>query len=355
MFLDKIVTGSGSSGSDIKALKGGLPVVIYGDGWYAPYVREFLGRAGVEVAGCFVDSGFTSSAGTVSFDEIKKRFGKFNVVIGFADFRLARKKLAQKDSGQVAGVYFFDVMGALLDYNMDHAYVERHKEKFNLVHDMLCDELSKQTYAAFLRSKLSGDAEGLYGVWRKDQYFPEGVIGLTEREVFVDGGAYTGDTMLTFMRKTNGKYGKYYAFEPEPENAANLSAKAGKRGLRDVSVVRKGLWSKAAVLPFAAAQGTTGSAISATGSASIEVDAIDDLAADATFIKLDVEGAELEALKGAASTIRRNKPKLAVCLYHKPGDLTEIPLFIKSLAPDYRFFLRQHQPVSCELVLYAVV
>ena len=354
MFLDEIIAVPKGEG-EVEALKGELPVVVYGDGWYAPYVRAFLGRAGVRVAGTFVDDGFTATAGTVSFDEIRKRFGKFNIVIGFANSRMAREKLGKKDPGQVAGIYFFDVMGALLDNHVDRVYVERHREQLGLVHDMLADELSKKTYAAFLGAKLSGATDGLYEVLRKDQYFPEGVIGLTEREVFADGGAYTGDTMLTFMRKTNGKYGKYYAFEPEPANAAGLSAKAGKRGLRDVCVIAKGLWSKADTLRFSAAQGTTGSAISGTGAASIEVDTIDNLAADATYIKMDVEGAELEALKGAAGTIKRNRPKLAICLYHKPGDLFEIPLFIKSLVPEYRFFLRQHQPVSCELVLYAVI
>jgi FkbM family methyltransferase len=341
--------------ADIEALKAGPPVVIYGDGWYAPYVRQFLARAGVAVAGAFVDDGFTASAGTVSFEEICRRFGKFNIVIGFANARVARTKLEGRARGQVAGVYFFDVIGALLGYKMDRAYVELHKERFALVRDLLADELSKQTYAAFLGAKLSGLADGLYDVLRKDQYFPEGIIGLTESEVFADGGAYTGDTLLTFIRKTGGKYARCYAFEPEPENAAALSAKAGQRGLRDVSVIAKGLWSKAAKLRFAAAEGTTGSAISETGGASIEVDTIDNLAPDATYIKLDVEGAELEALKGAAETIRRNRPKLAVCLYHKPEDLLEIPEFIKALVPEYRFFLRQHQPVSCELVLYAVI
>ncbi len=341
--------------ADLEALKaGGLPIVLYGDGWYAPYVRQFLARQGLKAAACFVDDGFTSSAGTMNYDEVRRRFEKFNIVIAFADFRLAEKKLARKAPGQTAGVYFFNVMGELLGNTFDRAYAEAHKQQFGLVREMFADELSKRTYDAFINAKL-GDREGLYDVWRRDQYFPEGIIKLSENEVFVDGGAYTGDTLLAFIRKAEYKYSKCYAFEPEPENAARLCALAGRQGFRDVNIVVKGLWSKAAALRFAAAEGETGSAVSETGGALIEADAIDNLAPDATFIKLDVEGAELEALKGAVETIRRNRPKLAVCLYHKPGDLFEIPLFIKSLAPEYRFYLRQHQPVSCELVLYAVL
>ena len=354
-FLDKIAAGTWRAEADIEALKGGLPFVIYGDGWYAPYIKEYLGRFGLKASACFADDGFTSTAGTLSFDEVRKRYERFNIVIGFADSRLARKKLGQKDCGQVAGAYFFDAIGALPGYKMDSAYVEKNKERFGLVYELFADELSRKTYSAFLNCRLGGAEGGLYDVWRKDQYFPEGIIELSEDEVFLDGGAYTGDTLLTFLRKANNKYCRCYAFEPEPENAVSLKALALRQRFCNVSIIEKGLWSSADQLSFTAAEGTTGSAISETGRASISVDTVDNMSPDATYIKMDIEGAELEALKGAAGTIKKNRPKLAICLYHKPGDLFEIPLFIKSLVPEYKFYLRQHQPVSCELVLYAVI
>lgn len=356
MFLDEIAAVPGRAGADIEALKlSRLPIVLYGDGWYAPYVREYLARSGLSAAACFVDDGFTSSAGTVTFDGIRERFGKFNIVIAFADSRLAAEKLRRKDRSQVAGVYFFDAIGALLNYHIDSAYVERHKDQFCRVREMFSDEQSRKTYGAFLTSKLGGDPGPLYDVRSRDQYFPEGIIRLSDREVFVDGGAYSGDTLLAFIRKANNKYKRCDAFEPEPGNAARLSALAGRQGFRDVRIINKGLWSKAAELRFYASEDKSISAVSEAGGASVEVEAIDNMAPDATYIKLDVEGAELEALKGAAGTIKQNRPKLAICLYHKPGDLFEIPLFIKSLVPEYRLYLRQHQPVSCELVLYAVL
>ncbi|MDO8805102.1 MAG: FkbM family methyltransferase [Elusimicrobiota bacterium] len=357
MFLDKIVDAPGRAGADIETLKASarLPLVLYGAGWYAPYLRAYLARLGLNVSASFVDDGFTSSSGAVSFDEIKRRYEKFNIVIGFADSRLARKKLEKKDLSQAAGVYFFDAVGALLNYKIDRAYVELHKERFGMVYEMFCDELSQKTYAAFVNSKLGGDEGLLSDVWRKDQYFPEGIISLSDREVFVDGGAYSGDTMLAFMRKTKNKYSRCYAFEPDAANAAKLRGLAGRQRWRDVRLITKGLWRKTDTLRFYASEGPSISAISETGNTAVEVDAIDNAAPEATFIKLDVEGAELEALTGAAGTIKRNRPKLAVCLYHKPGDLFEIPLFIRSLVPEYRFYLRQHQPVSCELVLYAVI
>ena len=74
-----------------------------------------------------------------------------------------------------------------------------------------------------------------------------------------------------------------------------------------------------------------------------------------TFIKMDIEGSELEALKGAQQTIQRDRPKLAICIYHKPEDMTDIPLYIKSLVPEYRLYVRHHSNRCSETVLYAVM
>ncbi len=354
-FPDKIGPATGGAEKDMNELKAsGLPLVLYGDGWYAPYVREYLRRRGLSAAAVFTDAGFTASGEAVGFAEVNARFERFNVVIAFADARLARAKLARLDRARVAGVYFFDVMRELLGNNLDRAYLEAHQAQFGAAYDLLADSLSRETFLAFLGAA-GGTAERLADLRRKEQYFPKGIIELTDREVFVDGGAYTGDTLLTFMRLTGGRCAHYHAFEPEAANAAKLKATVERRGLSGVTVHNEGLWSAPAALPFAVWHGTSASAVSGAGGVSVRADTVDRAAPDATFIKLDIEGAELEALKGAAGTIRRNRPKLAVCVYHRPGDLFEIPLFIKSLVPEYRFYLRQHQPVACETVLYAVV
>ena len=73
-----------------------------------------------------------------------------------------------------------------------------------------------------------------------------------------------------------------------------------------------------------------------------------------TFIKMDIEGAELEALRGAESIIRKQRPKLAICVYHKPEDIWTIPMYILSLQNDYRLFLRHYSFGDTETVLYAI-
>ena len=94
-----------------------------------------------------------------------------------------------------------------------------------------------------------------------------------------------------------------------------------------------------------------------TGETCIEVMPIDeavDLSERVTFIKMDVEGSELEALKGARRTIVRDKPKLAICIYHKPEDMLTLPWYIKSLVPEYKLYLRHHSVMATETVLYAM-
>lgn len=103
-------------------------------------------------------------------------------------------------------------------------------------------------------------------------------------------------------------------------------------------------------------QGTGGSRIvEQETDNSIAVVSLDSCVNDrVTFIKMDIEGAEMEALKGAESIIKSQKPKLAICVYHKEQDMTEIPIFIKKLVPEYKLFMRHYSNDAGETVLYAV-
>ena len=120
-------------------------------------------------------------------------------------------------------------------------------------------------------------------------------------------------------------------------------------------MIEKGAWSKKDTLYFNNSSNSN-SSISESGDSKIEVDSIDNVCKNenVTFIKMDVEGAELEALKGAENTIMKNKPKLAICVYHKKEDLVTIPQYILSLNSDYKLYLRHYDSFCTELVLYAV-
>lgn len=124
-------------------------------------------------------------------------------------------------------------------------------------------------------------------------------------------------------------------------------------GAEKIFLHPEGLWNEPLDISYSVelSQSTIGA-----GDAQGHVARLDDLIGDArvTFLKMDIEGAELKALEGARGTILANRPKLAICVYHHFKDLWEIPLFIKSLVPEYRIFLRHHTKLEYETVCYAL-
>jgi FkbM family methyltransferase len=169
--------------------------------------------------------------------------------------------------------------------------------------------------------------------------------------VFVDGGAFDGDTVENFLARTGGHYRQIYAIEPDPESFRRLQARFGETPR--IRCIEAALSSESAILRFAAGGGH-GSAVSQSGTVSVAAKPIDGIVADrVTALKLDIEGAESAALAGAAQQIRENRPGLAIAAYHRPSDIFDLPHQIAELAPSYRLFLRHHTNWSYDTMLYA--
>ena len=172
----------------------------------------------------------------------------------------------------------------------------------------------------------------------------------------MDCGAFNGDTVEQFINWCGGNYDKIFAVEADPVNFAELEKFIDAKNYKNVVPVNCGVWNEKTTLTFSDSN-NTGSAISGSGNIKIDTDTIDNITGGEkiSFIKMDIEGAELEALQGAAETIKKFKPTLAICAYHKAEDLITLPQFIKSLNPDYKLYLRKHTlAIDTELVLYAI-
>jgi FkbM family methyltransferase len=220
--------------------------------------------------------------------------------------------------------------------------------------DAFADARSLETYYCLLLHRLSWSRHWLDRVRlpMRDIYFDSRIVTPSEAEILVDGGAYDGDSLRAFHRFAGGAAKHGHAFEPDGRNAAALRRNFGDRG--DVTIHEAGLWSETTRLSFCA-NGSLGSTLGDDGAATVPVVALDELRLDAvTLIKLDVEGAEAQALAGARDTIRRSAPRLAVCAYHLPLDLLELPRAILDIRPQYRLFLRHYAPWLTDSVLYAV-
>ncbi|GHV96390.1 hypothetical protein AGMMS50293_27100 [Spirochaetia bacterium] len=203
--------------------------------------------------------------------------------------------------------------------------------------------------------------ENLYilGKELSTQYFEKDIMIPHKNEVFIDGGVCDGMTSIDFLKWCNGEYDKIYGFEPDKvcfEKTTNLIKTNPVLSESKYELLNAGLWSKNATLSFNA-NGIGSSRITTDGLETINVVSIDETVNEnepVTFIKLDVEGAELEALKGAKRTIQKWRPRMAVCIYHKPEDIIELPLYILSLVPDYKLYIRQYQGFIYETVLLCI-
>ena len=189
-----------------------------------------------------------------------------------------------------------------------------------------------------------------------ETYFPFELIAPLEDEVFVDCGSFQGDTLPSFTSHWNSGFRHIFALEPDPRNRAGLEARVGSLGLAE----------RATIIPYAvgernervlfAATGTVTSQIQENGSVSVECRRLDgiDWPLTPTYIKMDIEGAEPEAIEGASALLRRHQPILAACTYHRSEHLWQIPNLIYSIAPEYKLFLRRYAEECWEEVCYAI-
>ncbi len=184
---------------------------------------------------------------------------------------------------------------------------------------------------------------------------------------FIDAGCYDCEDDYRFVDWSKGRYSSIFAFEPDPEQYAECERRLGCRSIRDIRMIQAGLANRPGTVEFVS-KGAGGSRIvqESTDSwlgrgreqarISIQILALDDVVTEPVgFIKMDIEGAELSALQGAAGIITRDRPFLAISVYHKPGDTLAIMGYLHELVPEYRFSLRHYGPLFYETVLYAAV
>jgi FkbM family methyltransferase len=227
--------------------------------------------------------------------------------------------------------------------------------------DVWEDAASRAEYVAQVRFRLDADFEGLAHPVQHPQYFPSDLFAWSEDEWIFDGGAYDGDTVRALSAIHENRFSHLLAAEPDPANFEKLMATVAElpREIRErVELRQVALGAESRTLHLDAT-GTASSATSTEASAgtiAVRAETIDALVAGRrpTFLKLDIEGFEIDALQGGRETIRRHGPVLAVCVYHRQDHLWKIPLMLRAWRDDYALFLRPHNEEGWDLVCYAV-
>ena len=346
-------------------------VVLFGSGSAGARALSCLRSIGVEPL-AFADSTPATWGRTVdgmavlSPAEAATRFGSdalFIVSIWNAKHRFATTKKQLHELGARAVAPMSSVQWRFPEHflpffslDLPHRLV-RERAEIARAAELWADDRSRAEYLAHIRWRASGDFDAVPAPVSEMQYFPD-FFELSPSEVFIDCGAYDGDTLREFLKRSRGIFRHVLSVEPGPDTFAALqtSIAALPASVRDrVAIERVAVGERRETLRFDVGDGTGGH-VSDAGACVVEGTTLDRLCAPlrTTYIKMDIEGAEGAALAGGRNTIVRDRPILAICVYHRPTDLWRLPLFVHDLVPDYRMYLRSHLNDGWDTVAYAV-
>lgn len=242
-----------------------------------------------------------------------------------------------------------------VDFSKDYRLSDDTFKKIEMIYSRLADEKSKNIFLENIYSHLSRDYSGC-GNFEDNmhfQYFPDDISFEKGYSSFIDCGGFIGDTVAELMKKTTPK--TVVSFEPSIENFKRLSDKCHSYENLPTEFI---LYNNAVsndVYQTKFMSGTGSGTISDDGEITVNVVSLDRVLPkyNPTFIKMDIEGEEINALTGAKKMLEESKPDMAICVYHNIDHIWEIPAFINKIDNDYTFFLRNYNSYTMETVLYA--
>lgn len=244
------------------------------------------------------------------------------------------------------------------------AFFLKNIERFDDFYHKFQDDISKKTLYNVVKAHLSGKRQDFVDACTEtdDWYLFNSLLKPFTESVYVDCGAYEGDTVALFHRCATSGYKNILAFEPDETNQAALQNSIKKNNIKNIEIIQKGVYDFEGRLGFTESDvystiiDSNQSLQSQLNAVEIDVTTIDSVmnGGFVDIIKMDIEGAEYKALLGAKSTIKKHKPRLAVCLYHNIEDFIEIPELILSMVPEYKLLLRHHSKSCTDTILYAV-
>lgn len=335
-----------------KIKESGLPVVVYGMGNGADKVIDEFNRLEIPVLGVTASDDFVRGQTFRGYKvtKLSEFDGEFIIAVAFAscipDVMNRIYSLCDKYRVLVPCVPVFG------DEIFNREFIEKHEYELNAAYALL-EEESKPIFAGCVNFMFGGELETLKNITTdKDEIF-SGVFAMGENESFLDLGAYRGDTVQEFLHYCGNKYNEIIALEPDRRTYKKLCDYL--ENIPNSTAVQKAVYSESKIMLFSSKAGRQ-STLSKKGE-EIGTVTVDELCGgkDITYIKMDVEGAEYDALEGAKSTLKEQKPKLNIALYHRSRDVFELPLKIAEINPEYKFYLRRHPYIPCwDMNLYCM-
>jgi FkbM family methyltransferase len=334
---------------------------IFGAGVFAYVLVQFLNRNGIKIDGAIIDSAYLSQPtftdlNVITLEDVQSTQIECNIFIGVTNYPAIKEKLT---SLGFKNIHLIDIPDYL---NMPHRFIDRnylenHVRQFEQAHSVFEDQHSKNTFIASLNTKLSEDLTHIEAHVCLDHiYFPSTEFRIDDNADFLDVGGFTGDTIREFHQMKGGKYHRIVSLEPSEDNFTQLQNTAKELNKNNIFCYKVGAWHEKATLNFATKDGDIDNSISDIGEHTIQADTIDNimksLGGEISLLKLDINGAEYNALLGATKTIQENRP-LIITRLHRKEDYYRIPLLLKKISPEIKIYLRQRNYMSMMVILYA--
>lgn len=340
---------------------------IFGAGKTARIINSILAKQNKQIAAFLVSNGDNSETDGIKVINISRRHYDLDqsipVIIGVfnreknANINFIVEYLRQFNIYKIISPFeFYNTVSDQIDnwyWLTDKTFYKKHTQKYAEVKNLFEEPKSLDIFERIIDFLTSFDYNLLPIAEIENQYFPEDINIWNNKGAFLDIGSFDGQTLLDAYRKY-GKIQLAIAYEPDPQNINLIKNKIEELNIADqVFFVPCGVWSKTETLRFSSGGGES-SSIHENGDITIQCLSLDETLLDVKigYIKMDIEGAEIEALQGAQNTIRKYRPTLAISLYHKPEHLFTIPLLINSWNLGYKFYIRSHGNNLLETVLY---
>lgn len=334
-----------------------LPILLYGNGAGVHWYVEFAKTYGLSVS-VILDKNVKKGSRQLcegicveNAEEAMMRFDKAIVIVSAPKYRKEiTEELKEKKPGYF--IFSFDPAPSVIQgiWMKDRSsYYACHKEAVLDVYQALEDAFSKKTLEHILKGSVTNNCDWYEDIANESQYFPDimkqRIAASPDRGgVYVDVGAFTGDTICEFKDAVCDDFKKYYAFEPDPNNFEALY-----QNFKDDSrivMMKAGCGSENTRLSFVNEVHSESSHVvreTLDTTSTIEVVRLDDVIKEKVdYIKMDVEGMEMDVLKGATKILNTYKPALAISVYHKIEDIIAIPEFVLSLGLGYKIYLRHY-------------
>ncbi len=335
-----------------------LPVVLYGMGNGTDMVMAKLAEIGVDVADIFASDEFVRGHffrgfKVVRYADICEKYNDFVIVVCFAvhdEPMLAKiKALSEKHTLFAPNVPIVD------DGIFTREFIQEHDADFDKAYSLLSDDFSRSSFVDILNFKVSGKVEYLFRCEKKKEDVYSEYLNLGKNEIFMDLGAYDGDTVREFLQAVDGQYDRIIAVEADEKNYRKLTNKTA--GIKNITTHNLAVWDRKETLFFEKKKGRN-SKLSVTGTVEVNADSVDNIlkGEKITVLKMDIEGSEEKALDGAKDTITCFRPKLYVCAYHRNTDMFRLPLKINELCADYKIYFCHHPYIPAwESNFYCIV